>query len=231
MDRYRATDCCNMSCKLLIQHMPYLQFKSKTSRNQKMNQVTTEVLSLLPSAAHSLKEEVSPSALKHFSQHAKFPLCNFFKSHLIQRPGDPITVLNMLGAVEKRLFSSNKVYCQQLHPFVSLHPLLETYFFDVDKLADIHVIIPLLDIRSYRLNYLADHGDNNVPPGQWQGLIVEKLLKQCHHVVVISRPIKKAKYSAVISWSKFLNIYNAEVLWRNSCLECSTVSFGLVLYT
>lgn len=51
-------------------------------------------------------------------------------------------------------------------PFVSLDPLFETYFFDVDKLADIHVIISVLDIRPYSLNYLADHRYNDIPPGQ-----------------------------------------------------------------
>lgn len=94
------------------------------------------------------------------------------------------------GGSGKGLFSLKNGCCQQLHPFVSLHALFGTYFFDVDKLADIHVIISVLDIRPYSLNYLAHHRHNNVPPGQRQGLVVQKLLKQCHHVVVISRSVR-----------------------------------------
>ena len=42
------------------------------------------------------------------------------------------------------------------------------HFFDVDKLADIHVIIPVLDVRSDCLNNLADQGYDDVPPRRGQ---------------------------------------------------------------
>lgn len=117
------------------------------------------------------------------------PLQLLLEPHLTQKLCWPITPLNMMGTMGRRLFSSNK------------HPLLETYFFDVDKLADIHVIISVFDVRPYCLNYLTDHRYNDIPPGQWQGFIVQKLLKQCHHVVVISRPVKRAK-QIEFSWGK-----------------------------
>ena len=60
------------------------------------------------------------------------------------------------------------------------------HFFDVDKLADIHVIIPVLDVRSDCLNNLADQGYDDVPPRRWQCLTREQLLEQRHHVVMIS---------------------------------------------
>ena len=44
MGSYRAIDCYTESCKLLIQRSVHLQFKHKTSRNQKRKQVITEVL-------------------------------------------------------------------------------------------------------------------------------------------------------------------------------------------
>lgn len=60
------------------------------------------------------------------------------------------------------------LFKQQVLPatpyFLSLHSVSETYFFDVDKLADIHVIISVLDIRPYCLNYLTDHRYNDIPP-------------------------------------------------------------------
>lgn len=167
MGRYRATDCCTMSWKLLIQHLVHLQFKHKTSRKQKMKQVITEVLLFATFCSLQPERRHQPQGIKApFREYQAPSVQLLLEPHLIQRPSQPVTMLNMLGAVGKGLFSSNKGCCQQLHPFVSLHPLLETYFFDVDKLADIHVIISLLDIRPYRLNYLADHRYNNIPPGQ-----------------------------------------------------------------
>lgn len=184
--------------RVLASYLSSIQYISnpstKTSRNQKRKQVITEVLLFATFCSLQPERRGQLQGIK-----APFTGCTvpsvqlFLEPHLIQRPCWPITPLNMLGAVGRGLFSSNKGCYQQLHPFVSLHPLFETYFFDVDKLADIHVIISVLDIRPYSLNYLADHRYNDIPPGQRQGLVVQKLLKQGHHVIVISRPIKKAK--------------------------------------
>lgn len=145
----------------------YGTFKCKTSRNQIMNQGITKVL--LFATFYSLQPERrgQPQGIKALFTACQVPSVQLFlEPHLIQRPSQPITLLNTLGVGERGLFSTNKGCCQQLHHFVSLNPLLESYFFDVDKLADIHVIISLLDIRPYRLNHLADHGYNNIPPGQ-----------------------------------------------------------------
>lgn len=132
-----------------------------------MNQVITEVLLFATFCSPQPGRRGQPQGNKALFTACQVPSVQLFlEPHLIQRPSWPITELNMLGAVERGLFSSNKGYCKQLHPFVSLHPLLETYFFDMDKLADIHVIISLLDIWPYRLNYLADHRDNDISPGQ-----------------------------------------------------------------
>lgn len=59
------------------------------------------------------------------------------------------------------------------------------HLFDVDQLADVHVIVTVANIRSDRLDDLSDHGDDDVPPGQGQRLAVEQLLQQRHHVAVI----------------------------------------------
>lgn len=61
------------------------------------------------------------------------------------------------------------------------------HLFDVDQLADVHVIITVANIRSNGLDNLSNHRDNNVPPRQRQRLAVEQLLQQRHHVAVICR--------------------------------------------
>ena len=58
---------------------------------------------------------------------------------------------------------------------------------DVDQLADVHVVVAVANVGPYCLDHLSNHGDNNVPPGQRQGLTVEQLLQQCHHVAVVGR--------------------------------------------
>lgn len=57
----------------------------------------------------------------------------------------------------------------------------------MDQLADVHVVITVANIRSNRLDNLANHRNDNIPPGQRQRLAVEQLLQQRHHVAVICR--------------------------------------------
>lgn len=56
---------------------------------------------------------------------------------------------------------------------------------NVHQLSDIHVVVTVADIGSDCLHDLSHHRDNDVPPGQGQGLAVEQLLQQRHHVAVI----------------------------------------------
>lgn len=61
------------------------------------------------------------------------------------------------------------------------------HLFDVDELADVHVVVTVANIRSNCLDNLSDHRNDDVPPGQRQRLAVEQLLQQRHHVAVICR--------------------------------------------
>lgn len=64
---------------------------------------------------------------------------------------------------------------------------IAAYLFDVDQLADVHVVIAVANIRSNCLDNLSNHRNDNVPPRQRQRLTVEQLLQQRHHVAVICR--------------------------------------------
>ena len=57
----------------------------------------------------------------------------------------------------------------------------------MNQLADVHVVVAVANVGPDRLDDLADHGDDDVPPGQRQRLAVEQLLQQRHHVAVVGR--------------------------------------------
>lgn len=164
MDSYRAIDCYRV---LQATYPVFSTFPVQAETKKGSKSLQKRCCSLLPSAAYSVEEDSHLQAIK-----APFTACNIpsvqllLEPHLIQRPCWPITPLDILRDKGRGLFSSKKGCCQQLHPFVSLHPPFGTYFFDVDKLTDIHVIISVLDVRPYSLNYLAHHRHNDIPPGQ-----------------------------------------------------------------
>lgn len=70
---------------------------------------------------------------------------------------------------------------------LSIYLYIAAHLFDVDQLADVHVVITVANIRSNCLNNLSNHRNDNVPPRQRQRLAVEQLLQQRHHVAVICR--------------------------------------------
>lgn len=156
MDSYRAIDCYTKSCKLLFQHSVHLQSNHKTSRNQKRKQVITKALPFATFCSLKPERRGQLQGIK-----APFPGCK------VPSPKAMLASYRTCwGQWEWDSPLQTRGAASKLHPFVSLHPLSETYFFDVDKLADIHVIISVLDIRPYSLNYLADHRDNDIPPGE-----------------------------------------------------------------
>lgn len=64
---------------------------------------------------------------------------------------------------------------------------IETDFFDVDQLPNVHVVITAADVRTHRLHDLPHNRYDDISPGQRERLAVEQLLQQRHHVAVIGR--------------------------------------------
>lgn len=59
------------------------------------------------------------------------------------------------------------------------------HLLNVDQLSDVHVVVTVTDVRPDGLNHLSHHRYDDVPPRQRQGLAVEQLLQQRHHVAVV----------------------------------------------
>lgn len=62
-----------------------------------------------------------------------------------------------------------------------------SYLLNVDQLTDVHVVVTAAHVRPNGLHHLPNHGHNDVSPGQRQGLAVQQLLEQRHHVAVVGR--------------------------------------------
>lgn len=93
-----------------------------------MKQVITEVLLFATFCSLQPERRHQPQGIKApFREYQAPSVQLFLEPHLIQRPSQPVTLLNMLGAVGKGLFSSNKGCCQQLHPFPYIHCLKLTF--------------------------------------------------------------------------------------------------------
>lgn len=69
-----------------------------------------------------------------------------------------------------------------------------SYLLNVDQLTDVHVVVTAAHIRPHGLHHLPNHGHNDVSPGQRQGLAVQQLLEQRHHVAVVGRAGEKTAH-------------------------------------
>lgn len=84
----------------------------------------------------------------------------------------------------------------------------ESYLLNVNQLTDVHVVVTTTHVGPHRLHHLPNHRHDDVSPGQRQGLAVQQLLEQRHHVAVVSRAGEKTRRYIHIS-----NIY----LKKKSC--------------